>query len=169
MGMNNKGFAEGLLMIVVVGIIAALFFAGWMYGSDLLRTQLSNFESDTSIGNISEASDATYAYVDEGYQNGLPLIALTLLVGFAIATMIMAYFSVEHPSLIFIFIMIVVGTLILSVYVSNAYENLLSNNVLGSTLNGFTAFNFIMSHLSMWVTVIGLFGIVLMIAGRYII
>ena len=45
----------------------------------------------------------------------------------------------------------------------NAYDDLLSNDALGETLQQFTASNFVMANLHIWVLVLGFIGMILLI------
>lgn len=168
--MNKKGWAEALILMVVIGVIAIVFFGGWIYASGLFKDSLNAIPGEDASSNVTAAARASYNYLDTGLKNGLPLVALVLIVGFALATLIMAVFSAEHPALIFVYVVLIILLFIFSVYISNAYENsILNDSVLGATFSTFTAANFIISYMPMWVAVIGFFGIVFMIAGRYLI
>lgn len=167
--MNKKGWIEGLLMMMIIGIVAIIFFAGWIYASGLVRTELNSITGDSAIeGNISVAAQSTYNYYDDSLKNGLPIVSIALIIGFMIATFILAYFSIEHPAIIFVYVIFIIVLFISSVYMSNFYEDLLSDATLGATLNTFTASNFVVLHLPLWVTIVGFIGIILMVGGRFI-
>jgi len=62
------------------------------------------------------------------------------------------------------YIFIVIIAIIVSVPLSNAYETLSNNAELSSTFTGFTASNFIMLNLPIWITIIGFTGGIIMFA-----
>lgn len=163
---NKKGFATELLALLVVGIICVLFFAGWIYGNNLLKNTIDSNKAsfDTSQANLSLAVDSTYGYYNTGLEQ-LKLIAVFIFFGFAIATLAVAYYSKEQPILLAVYVFFVILLTIFSMYVSNAYETMLNTTSLGTTLQGFTMMNFIMSYLPYWVVVIGFIGILISLGG----
>ena len=166
MEIKKKGLVIEIIAFMVVAFIMLLFFAGWIYGSHIINGVLTNINSTSPIGNISEAASHTYTYVDTGYSQ-LNLISLMILIGYTIATFIIAYFSRKHPIWIAVYVMIAIVLVIFSIYISNAYQGLLSNSTLGATLGTFTVQNFIMNYLPYWVAIISLFGMAISLYGYY--
>ena len=161
---NKKGFALELIALVVIGFISVLFFAGWMYGINLVNTQLLNIPSEDNATNISYAASQTFSYMNEGL-SALKLISFMIIFGFVLGTLIFAYFSRKHPVLFIVYFLIWILAIIFSIYVSNAYEEVLNNNVLGTTLATFGISNWIMLKLPWWIAVVGAVGIIIMLAG----
>ena len=64
-----------------------------------------------------------------------------------------------------VYILIVIMVVIFSIYISNAYETVQSNSLIGEMVAGFSIGNVIMSYLPVWTALIGLFGIALSIIG----
>ena len=60
--------------------------------------------------------------------------------------------------------MTIVGVM-LAVPVSNAYEELLVGQSFSPTLSEFTASNFVLLNLPVWVTVVGIMGVIFLTIG----
>lgn len=162
--MNKKGFLIELLALIVVGIVVLIFFALWKYGINLVNTELLNFPSENNATNITDVTQKTFGYYNSALDQ-LSILGFLIIFGFAMATLITAYFSRQHPIIMFVYFMILVILIIFSIYVSNSYEDLLNNEILGSTLTSFSVGNHIMLHLPLWIGVIGFIGIFLMLGG----
>lgn len=166
--MNNKGFIIELLAIIIIGFVTILFFAMWIYGhnlvNDALNTVGAEVDANTAGLNLTTAVHSTFGYVNTGL-NELKTVAIAMIMGLILATLIMAYFSRQHPALIFMYLLVTIIAVIFSIPVSNAYETLLSDSVIGSTLSGFGASSWIFSHLPTVITLIGFMGIILMLSG----
>jgi len=88
--------------------------------------------------------------------------------GYIIGTFIFAYLSAKHPIWLFPFILMTILIVVFSIYISNAYEDLLSGNVLSTTLNEFTIMTFIIIHLPLFISIVGIFGMVFSIVGIFV-
>lgn len=164
---NKKGFVVEMLAFIVVGIIAVLFFAGMIYGFGLVKNTLQSGDLDNAQVNMTKISSQSFGYLADGMAN-LRLISAIILIGFFIATMVVAYFSTKHPIWIFVYLLITIIMVIFSVYVSNAYETMKNDPTIGSMVSGFTISDIIISYLPIWVSIIGLLGIVLSIIGSVV-
>jgi len=165
--LNKKGFMIELIAFVVIGIIAVLIFAGFIYGFGLINNVLSSGDLDSSVANVSQASNASFGYLNAGLGQ-LRLIAAILLIGYVIATLIFAFMSGKHQLWLFVYIMMTIIIVIFSIYIANAYETLQANETLGSTIQSFGIANYIISTLPVWTSIIGLFGIGLCLIGNYV-
>ena len=163
---NKKGFAVELMMLCIVGIVCLIFFAGWKYGINQVNTALVGLEATDSYSNVSGATSETFSYMNSGL-DGLRIISFLIIFGFAIATLIMAYFIGEHPIFLFVYVILIGILIIFSVFISNAYGDLLSEDIIGTELQGFGISTFLMSKLPLWIGAIGFIGIVLAIASIY--
>ena len=154
---NKKGYAVELMALVVIGIVCLVFFAGWKYAINTVNDELLAVSSPDNASNVSAATEATFSYMNTGLDY-LGLISYMIIIGFAIATLIVAYFSGEHPILFFVYIFVIILIVIFAVYISNSYEDLLDEPVIGAELVEFETSNHIMSKLPLWVGVIGFIG-----------
>lgn len=164
--MNKKGqLITSLLILIVIGIVAVLFFAGWKYGFGLINDQLISISSSTdNVSNVSDVALKTFNYVNSGLGN-LNIIAFSILFGFIIATLFMAFYSREHPVLLVVYILIITIIVVASIFIRNSYNELLSNSVLGATIQEFTLSNYIIGNFPVIISIVGIFGIIIMFAG----
>lgn len=174
---KKKGFAIELLALSVILIVSVLFFAGWIYGTNLIEKTLTSGDLDiitssasgTSFTlNVTNATESTLSYVVQGYDQ-LRLISYIMFIGFLIACLVTGYFMGNHPILIIPYILIALFIIIMSVQVSNAYEDLLTNSVLGTTLQSFSVSNIFLVNLPTIITVVAFLGIALaVLKARYV-
>lgn len=162
--MNKKGIIIELIVFIVAGIVIVLFFAGIIYGWGLVNDIVSSPTMDFPGANLTDAASKTITPLNTGFLN-LRLIALAMMIAYVIGTFIIAYFSSKHPIWLFVYILITVILVIFSVYISNTYETMKNNTVLGPTLTGFTGSNVIISYLPIWVAIIGSIGCVISVVG----
>lgn len=167
MAMNKKGWMIELIAFVIIGFIAVSFFAVFIYGFGLINTKLTSGDLDTPEANISKISGQTFSYLNIG-MNRLQLITAILLIGYALATLIFAYFSSKHQLWMFVYFLMTIIIVIFSIYITNSYDSLKTNEVIGSTISGFGISNIIMSYLPVWTSIIGILGIVLCLVGNYV-
>jgi len=163
---NNKGMMIELLMLITVGFIVLLFFAGWKYGFNLVNTELVAIQGDAGENstNISDVTQKTMGYINTGLDE-LGTIAFIIIFGYSLAVLIVGYFARDHPALMFVYVLIVALFVVFSVYISNSYEELLTNDVIGSTLSSYSLGSFFMTYLTTWIIIIGLIGATIAISG----
>jgi hypothetical protein len=165
--MNKKGFIIEGIAFVIIGIILVAFFALMIYGFNLINTQLTSGRLSTSAANVSYAASLSFSKLSSGMQN-LKSVAIAILIGYLIATLLTAYFSTRHPIWIVVYILISAIVIIFSFYISNAYAQLKTNAVIGSIFTGFSAVDFVVNYLPAFTTILFLAGILLCIVGSVI-
>lgn len=168
--MNIKGSILDPIIWIILVFIVAMFFGVWMYGHGVLTNTLSGIDSRVGIGNdfnrsIGEVADDTFGQVDSAYQTYLPIIGFAIIFGMILTILISSFLVRVHPVFIVAYVLILVLAIILSVYISNAYEDFLTGEVFSSQLQSMGAVTFVLLHLPIWVTVIGFLGIFLLMAG----
>lgn len=162
--MNKKAHIIDILVWIVVGFVTLMFFALWLYAHGILTDRLIEMDTGSSIINVSEAAESTFQPVHEGL-GGLRLVAFAIIFATAISILVSNFLVKAHPAFFILYIFIIVIAIIFSVYVSNTYEDLMANTVFGASLTSFTAGSFIMLHLPLWTTIIGIFGAIFLFIG----
>jgi hypothetical protein len=157
---NKKTQTTAILTIAIAGIIIALFFAGWMYMFNSMTNVLSNVPSSNAV-NMSYAISNTIQPVNHA-MSGLNAISICIMIGLILGSFIEAYFVRKHPILLVVHILIVSLAITASIYVSNQYESLMQNALLGSYISGNTALSFFVLNLPLIVGVVGFVGLILM-------
>lgn len=163
--MNRRGLFDIFIWLVVM-FITFIFFAGFMYGFNILTGSVVNTVLPAgSTVNVSEAGQQTFGQANEGLAS-LKWLALVIAISMIISIMVSNFLIKAHPVFFIVYILIVIVAVVLSVSLSNAYESILtSNNVLVATLQSFTAMNFIMLHLPVWTTIVGIMGAIFLFIG----
>jgi hypothetical protein len=83
-----------------------------------------------------------------------------------VAFLIGLYLRPKQPvGVIVVYLFITMIAVLLSIYISNVYEQLMTNEVIGQTLMSWTGPSTLMLQLPIWTSVIGLIGLFLLIMG----
>lgn len=158
--MGRKGSAADLFIWIIVGFITLLFLGVWVYGHNILTKALIAVPTVNGV-NVSSAAIATFGQLNDA----MPLlrtVSFTIILGMALSILISNFFIRTHPFLFIVYILFVVASVVLGAYISNAYDTVLANDVVGTTFQTFTATNFIMANLPVVAAVIGVFGAILL-------
>lgn len=155
--MNKRAAATDIILLVVVALIVTLFFAGWMYVHNNLTETIIGKNINAGTANVSEIAEDTLGQVNEGI-NFLKVISYLIIFAMMISILISNFLVKANPVFYVVYFLVGIVAIIFSVFVSNAYENLLTNNALGTTLSGFTGTNFLMAQLPIIVGVIAILG-----------
>lgn len=137
-----------VVMIKIVGTANTKFHEEMddkMYG----QQNGSELVTDT-IGKVSNSYDALY------------WISIMLMVGMMISILIGSFLVTTRPVFFLPYIFILIIAIIVSVGISNAYNEVADDPTLSSTFDRFAGANFIMGKLPIWITIIGFTGGIIM-------
>ena len=162
--MNKKASVADIIVWIVICFVVVMFLGMWVYGFDKMTTALTSIDSTGSSINISKHAEATFGVVNSK-MTGLHTIAFIIMFSLALAILISNFMVKAHPVFFIVYLLVIVIAVIFSVYVSNAYLDLLGHEEIGSTLQAFRGANFIMENMPLWTAVIGFIGAVLLFAG----
>jgi len=163
--MKRKGELFDIFIVLILIFVVFIFFAGFLYGYNLLTNGILNTVQTSSSINITQPAQQTFGQVNQGLAS-LRWLSLVIVVSMIISIMVSNFLVKAHPVFFIVYLLIVVVGIVLSVYLSNAYESILtSSNALTETLQSFTAMNFIMLHLPIWATIIGIMGAIFLFIG----
>lgn len=164
--MNKKGSAfTDLFILLAVVMVGVLFFAGIIYGMDLLNERLSDI--DITIGsdtNVTAISSDTFGRINTAL-GGLKWVAMALLFGMMLAIFISNFMVKAHPVFIIVYILITIVAIVFAVYISNAYETMLMSGPLSTTLTTFGPMNFFLLNLPAVIGIIGFGGALFLFIG----
>jgi len=161
---DKKGSLIDIIIFIIFAFVIVVFFGMYLYGHALVTDTLEGITTPVGNTNLSEIAKDTFGQVDEGLQT-LKILSFALIFGM-ILTMLLSNFLIKvHPAFFFAYVGINILAVILAVTLSNQYELLLSNDVFGSTLMGFTASNYVLLYLPVWATVIGFLGAIILMIG----
>lgn len=160
---NKKGGFTDLFIFMVISV-ALVFMCGVMiYIGGTANTEIEKAIGGRMIGtaNTTEIIQNTMGVVNNTYQS-LYWISVFLMVGMVLSIFIGSYLVTTKPIFFIPYIFILIIAIIVSVGISNAYEQVISDPTLASTFAGFIGANFIMLNLPIWITIIGFVGGIIM-------
>lgn len=163
--MNKKGVMFDVIIWIIVVFVMMIFFVGWKYGFGLLTSSVTSLPTLDNGVNISDIGQDTFGQINEGL-GSLKWLALVISVAMIISIMVSNFLVKAHPVFWIVYVLISIVGVMLSVYVSNAYESIItSGNPLTATLQSFTAMHYILLHLPIWVTIISFMGGIFLFIG----
>ena len=164
--MNNKGSIGDLILLIAFGFMAIMILGGLYYGFHTAFGEINKMDFKVSSGtNFSDITSLTIKRVDTASRD-LNLIAVVIIFGMIFSIFVSNALTKAHPAFFIVYIFLTLIGIIASVYVSNAYETLLtSGNVLSSALQNFGAMHYILMHLPIWVTIISFMGGIFLFIG----
>jgi hypothetical protein len=89
-------------------------------------------------------------------------ISIFIIIGMILSIFIGSYLVTTKPIFFIPYIFIIIIAVVISVGISNAYEQIALNPILASTFDDFVGANFIMSKLPIWTAIIGFIGAIIM-------
>lgn len=162
--LNKKAAVTDIIIWIVVAFVTLLFLGLWLYMHNTLTNVLESVPTSNGI-NISGAAHQTIGQVNTAEQKWLPILAFVVIVAEALSLFVTSFFVKEHPVLYIPFALIVMVAVVVSVFISNAYQGLLTGSSFSSTLLQFSAADFILIYLPYWTAIVGIVALVLSLAG----
>lgn len=162
---EKKGAILDILVWIILSFIIILFFGVWIYGYNLITEQLTGIDANVLGNNISDIAQDTFGKINPIQTRSLHTLAFVMMFSMIISIFVTNFLVKSHPVFFIVYIFVIIAAVIVSVHISNEYESLLSNDVLGATLSEFSASNFIMMNLPLWVTIVGVFGAIFLFMG----
>jgi len=166
--MNKRGAFADLFIFMILAFVLIFICAIMIYIADTTTEQLHETMDGMDLGdgsgnNVSVVIDNTVGATALSFK-ALQWISAFIIFGMILSIFIGSYLVTTKPVFFIPYIFIVIIAIIVSVPLSNAYETLSNNADLSSTFTGFTASNFIMLNLPIWITIIGFVGGIIMFA-----
>ena len=161
--MNKKGAITDIFLFIIMSFVVVLICGIFVYIGNTTQAQLHTTMEDMEFANInaSETIDDTMGAVSLSYE-ALEWLSFLIIAGMMFSILIGSYLVTTKPIFFIPYIFISIIAVSLSVTVSNAYETLINNATLSSSFLGFTASNYILLHLPIWVTIIAFAGAIMM-------
>lgn len=155
--MNKKGSLIDVIVWIIIGFITVVFLAAWLFMNGIVTEALVAVPTTGGV-NVSEAAQQIAVPVNNALAPGLHLLSFSIMIGLMMNIFIGNFLIKGHPMFFILYLFMATVGVILSVAVSNVYEALLTDAVLGATLMGFKSVNFIMLNLPLWSVIITLLG-----------
>ena len=162
--MNKKADLTDMFLFMIVAIIILMVSGMFIYMGGRIRAELHTNLDNKEIGdnvNYSEVIDNSMGQVDTSYRL-MYWLSILLIVGMMISVFIGNYMITTRPIYFVPYIFITIIAVIVSVGISNAYQEIIADPTLASTFAGFIGSNFIMVYLPIWITIISFVGGIIM-------
>lgn len=149
---------------MITAFLTVVLFAGliWVMG------QLNDVFTEVGVMNEKNAGRPGYVNMSKAAEDiwgvaydsiqSLKLVAITYILALGISIVIVGFLERKHPFLFFVYLLIVLLGIIFAPTISNAYEDLLLSGIFDGGLIEFTASNFILLNLPVFVLIIGGLG-----------
>ena len=160
---GKQGGMTDLFIFMIFSFVIILICGIFVYFGSQVTSEVHDKMDDMTFGdaNTSQVIDNSIGKVNGAYQS-LYWISIFLIVGMVMSIFIGSYLVTTRPIFFIPYIFILVIAIIIAVGLSNAYEQIIQDPTLASTFAGFVGANFIMLHLPMWISVIGIVGGIIM-------
>lgn len=163
---NKKGAFTDLFLFMGLAFLIVIFMVMMTYTANLVYNQLIE-KSDAIQRGLGDSANATEIIDDSVGQvisayGSLKWISVVLIVGLALSILLSSFLVRTNPVFFVPYIFIVVIAVIVSVPLSNSYEQVYTNPTLRDTFTGFFGATWIFLNLPIWVAVIGILAGILM-------
>lgn len=164
---NKKGGMFDLILAIALSFILLVCLIVFMFAQnqidekmvELAPTIQKSFSNQT---NVSQIIDNSVGKTTDSFKS-FKWISVTLIFGFFMSILVSSFLVKTHPAFFVGYIFIVIISIIISVYVSNSYEQIMNVPLLADTiLTGFFGASWIFLNLPIWVTIIGFVAGILM-------
>ena len=143
-------------VVAVIGVIA------YFIGSTTIAGMIAVPSINESTATVSALQGG------ESHFNKFDSYTLAVLIGSALAILISGFFVGGHPIFMGIYFIVVIITVVVSAVVSNVYGSFIASSSFATTSASFPITNHIMSLLPMYMSIIGILGLIAMFAKPYI-
>jgi hypothetical protein len=160
---NKKGGFTDLFLFMIIAIVIVFACGIFIFLGGRVLSEVHEKMDGMTFGdaNTTEIIDNTLGEVNNSYQ-ALYWISVFLIVGMITSIFIGSYLVTTKPIFFIPYIFITIIAVIVSVGLSNSYEQVIQDPTLASTFTGFVGANFILLKLPIWIAIIGIVGGIIM-------
>lgn len=141
--MNNRGEVWDMMIFLITIFVLAVGFFVLMFVIPSITTGLrtaglnSTYEGENAIAQLND-------FGTNGINNGFMLIFW----GLTASMMITSFFVRTHPIFLFLYILFLIVTVIVSFYIGNAYHQLIDNPIFAGMVGTATFSTFVMNNIA---------------------
>jgi hypothetical protein len=160
---DKRGGYTDLFLFMILAVAIVFISVVMIMIVNKANTKFHEEFDDEMFGNQngSELVTNTLGKVSNSY-DALYWISIMLIVGMMISILIGSFLVTTRPVFFLPYIFILIIAIIVSVGISNAYNEVREDPTLSSTFDRFAGANFILDKLPIWITVIGFAGGIIM-------
>ena len=146
-----SAFAFGLAMVLMVFLVNEV--------NDVMVDIAPTLSHDSVNG--TKIVEETFGVLPDAYES-LKWISYMLIIAMGLSILLGNFLVRTHPIFVIPYIFIIAIAVIVSVPISNTYEELMNHEILGATFQGFFGLSFIFANFPIWVLLFGILGGLLM-------
>lgn len=166
---DKHGAYADVFIFIVMAFLITVFFGLMYYGftkmNDVLHTVQFTMGNGTGYNNFTNIVDATWGKVYNESYSQLKTLTYVLIFGM-ILTILVGSLLIKSPPIFLIFYIIVsMGAIIVSAYISNTYQDLLLNPDFGATLQSFKGASYMLLYLPYLAGIVALFSGLMSLIG----
>ncbi len=163
---NKRGGFTDLFIFMIFAFVLILISIVITYigiqTEEQLQESLGKMDMHDTVGNNASVVISNTVGVTNASFLALQWITVFLIVGMALSIFIGSYLVRTKPIFFIPYLFIVIIAIVVSVVMSNAYEQLMNEDTLEETFENFVGANWIMLNLPIWITIIGITGGIIM-------
>lgn len=154
--------ARDVIFVSVILLVTALFlFIGNFITNTIMDKVLVH-----PVMNSSQGAVDTYNTVKTN-ANKLDYVYFAYFIGLTLGIIITGWLVGGNPIFTFFYVILLIFGVLISPILSNTYESVINTPAITATSAHFPITNFIMQNLPMFVTIIGMLGLLVMFAKPY--
>lgn len=174
---DKKGISNQIMLVIIMGIVLAMIVL-LVFLSHLILPPLQSVSQDTngiiqetfqSSGdqNLIDAGEASFQPAAESLNN-LEWMSYTLVILSFLVFLIMCFYVRTYPFLMFVWIIMMVVLIFISLYLTTTYQGLVTDDTLGGYYTSWENTDFILQNLPIILVFVGIIGgaIMFMLASR---
>lgn len=144
-----------VFMIVIFAFAVTMVLIYWAANSVADAILVAAPQLDRPGVNATEIANSTIGHIKVGYET-LKWITYMVIIAYAIGLILSNFLVRVHPVFVIAYILILAIVVIVSVPISNTYEGLMQDPLLGPSFQGFFGQSWIFLHLPYWIFFLGI-------------
>jgi hypothetical protein len=159
--------ARDVLTIAAVLFMMAIALVAAFIIFDQFRTKYEESITNSALNATSQDAIESLQGIDK-VNNGIDYVFLALFIGFTLALMIVSWFVGGNAIFMFIYFVVVIVGVFVSIFFSNIWQVIPEKNaIMADAISRLPIMNYMMSHLPYFIGVVGIIGIIMMFAKPY--
>jgi len=151
--------ASDILFVSVVLLVTGLFlFTGNFLTNTIMDTALQHPQLNSSPNAVSSYNSV------KAQANKLDYVYFAYFIGLILGIMITGWLIGGNPIFMFFYIIILIVGVLISPILSNTFQSFIETPAISATQANFPITIFILQHLPMFMTIIGMLGLLVMFA-----
>lgn len=163
---NKKGGILDLLLLMCVSFTIILIFGSVIYFFNVVNTQVTGIDEKVNPNDnetIGDIAGYTFGKFNEAVGT-LRFLAIVIFFAMMLNIFVTAFVTRNLPIFFIFYVFILIILVFFSAILSNAYELIRQDAVLGATFQSFTALDYFILYMPWTITIIGFIAGILMYA-----